>query len=227
LSQSSSRVLKTGFVVVAVLLLVVSLVAANYYSTSSSELSTKNLEILRLRVSGLTENSTLLQTELVVLALNSSIARLNSVIASLQSNLTASRAESGNLTSQIASLENRSALLSLQLSVVENVAKVSLITLFANYSLSVQPNSTVPLASEPGGSNGTIAFLSSKGCQSAGTQTGSVTPTFALQILLDSRGGTLVSSYHRVAGQPFTVAFKNVGPTTVQCTFSLFFVYTT
>jgi hypothetical protein len=149
---------------------------------------------------------------------NSTITYLNSTITSLQTWL------NGNIT-QARALQNDSARLQLELSIVEQVGKLSIYTYYVNDTMTVAPNSTVLLTSQVNGYNGTIVFISPNGCYSAGAQAESVQPQYVLDILLNSNSPPLTSAYTSLSGQPYSVYFKNIGSSPVQCTFSLFYVY--
>jgi cell division protein FtsB len=203
--------LKVPFVAVAVVLLLVSSAFAYYYLNSASELSDRNREVASLQ-SNLNE-------------LNAKVSSLNLEIDNLQSNQTASKALLSSLELEVSQLQNDSARLQLELSIVEQVGKLSIYTYYVNDTMTVAPNSTVLLTSQVNGYNGTIVFISPNGCYSAGAQAESVQPQYVLDILLNSNSPPLTSAYTSLSGQPYSVYFKNIGSSPVQCTFSLFYVY--
>jgi hypothetical protein len=203
--------LKVPFVAVIVVLLLVSSAFAYYYLNSASDLSDRNREVASLE-SNLNE-------------LNAKVSSLNQGIANLQSNQTASKALLSSLELEVSQLQNDSALLQLELSIVEQIGKLSIFTYYVNDTMTAAPNSTVLLTSQVNGYNGTIVFISPNGCYSAGTQAESVQPQYVLDILLNSNSPLLTSAYTSLSGQPYSVYFKNIGSSPVQCTFSLFYVY--
>lgn len=224
MSQKPHRLVLTGLVVVTVALVVVSLGAASYYYTSTSALSAKNQEILRLRITALAENASILQLELSILSLNSNITSLNQEIASLQQSQAASAAEAAALRNSVSQLKNESALLGLELAVAEKVGSLSVLTYFVNDTVTVPPSTTFEVTSQANGYNGTIVFMSPNGCPSTGGNLSSVTPRYVDYIWLSSKGTPLLAYYDSIKGQPFTLYLQNVGTSPVECTFSLFYV---
>ena len=214
----------TGFVVLTALLLMVSLLATAYYSTSTATLAAKDKEVADLRLALALQNETIYGLKLNIIILNSSMAALNQKVASLEGDQNASSAEISSLASQILRLRNQSAFLNLELSVAEQAGNFTIIPYYDNRTMTVQPSTTVQVASNSRASTGTIAFVSPSGCSSVGTDTAPGTSTVAFEVLLSSNGSSLLSSYHRVSGEPFTFSLKNVGPAPVSCTFSLFYV---
>jgi hypothetical protein len=224
LSEKPHRSYLVGFTAATVVLIIVSVAAGAYYYSANSSLQSKDREILSLRASLLVENATALELELKIIELDTNVTGLTQKITSLTQSEGSSSAEISSLTLQLLSLKNQSAYASLELLAAEQVANLSFVPFFLNDTVSVPPGSSMELASESGGYNGTLAFISPAGCPSPGENLQSTTPQYVEYLLLSPGATTLKSQYARIGGQPFSFYLKNVGQSAVECTFSLIFV---
>ena len=209
---------------VTVVILAVSLVAGVYYFSSGANATSKDREILILRAQVLLENATILELKRTILQLNANLTALSQRLAALSLNQTINSLELTILTHQIAALQNETAQLSLELAVAEQVGNLSVSTLVANETVTVQPGATATATSQANGSNGTLVFYSPVGCPVSGHTIQATSAQYKLYILLDSAGASESSYFASVSGQPYTVYLQNVGTAPVQCTFSLLYV---
>ncbi len=213
-------------VVLAIALIVTAVFAGIVYTQNSVQES----QIMALEGTVGVKNTSIagLQSNLTIL--DGAITSLNNELATLRSNQSASRSQIQALELRASTLENSSAQLQLEMSVLEHIGKLAVQTFYVNDTMIVGTNSTVFLASDAGGSNGTIVFVSPNGCSNAGDESMFVQNQYVLTILLlpgsnsTTRGG-LTSAYVGIDGQSFSVYFRNVGALPAQCIFSLFYVY--
>ncbi|MGD0638239.1 MAG: helix-turn-helix domain-containing protein [Nitrososphaerales archaeon] len=169
-----------------------------------------------------------------VATLNSRITALNSTIATLSSNQSALISQRQALELQVSSLDlrvsqlqNASSQLQMELSAIEQVEKVIVLPMYVNQTMTIPANTTVPLNQQLNGHNGTIIWLSDRGCYSAGSRGGLVGNQYTVNILLNSRSLPLTSLVTTIGPSPFAIVFQNIGTASVQCTFSMFWVYQT
>jgi hypothetical protein len=224
LSDRPQRSYLVGFTAATVVLMIVSVAAGAYYYTANSELQSKDREIITLRASLLVENATALELELKVIELDTNISALSQEITSLAQSEGTSSAQITSLTLQLLNLKNQSAFASLELSAAEQVGNLSFVPYFVNDTVSVPAGTSMEVASEAGGYNGTLVFISPAGCPSPGEDLKSTTPQYVEYLLLSPGASPSKSLYARIAGQPFSFYLQNVGQSAVLCTFSLLFV---
>ena len=224
MSAKPNRMLLLVSVTLTIVLLAVAIGAAAYYYSATDTITAKDAEILHLRAQGLSQNVTVLQLQLSMLELDSNITSLQKELAGLLQNQTRSDVRFLALSSELAALENQNALLGMELAVAQQAGGFSVATLISNSTTIVAPSSTVRALNLTSGRNGTLAFISLKGCPSSGDKVQVTSSSYALYILLNSTGPPLRSDFRQVGTQPFTVIFENVGPGPALCTFSLFFV---
>jgi hypothetical protein len=224
LSERPPRSYLVGFTAATVVLIIVSVAAGAYYYTANSELQSKDREILSLRASLLVENATALELELKIIELDTNMSALTQEITALTQSEGASSSQISSLTLQLLSLKNQSAFASLELSAAEHIGNLSFVPFFVNDTVSVPPGSSMEIASESSGYNGTLAFISPAGCPSPGENLKSTTPQYVEYLLLSPGALPSKSQYARIDGQPFSFYLQNVGQSAVQCTFSLLFV---
>ena len=196
-----------------ILLILVSAAFAYYYQGSQSTISQQAQEITRLQLD---------ETKL-----NITILSLDANVTGLEMNLTASYSRIASLQPQIIRLEEQfeeqMALDSLQYGVLYHVTGLSVVHLQVNATVSLPLGGTQTFASSSGGPDETLAFVSSAGCPVSGIRVVQVQPV-VIAIILDSRVPPVTSYYNSTVDQPYTIEFDNVGPGSVQCTYSLFSV---
>lgn len=223
-SQQPDRMLKVGFILVTVALLVVSAWAVTYYDSSSSELAVKNQEVLRLHAIALAENITVLQLQMQIVSIGANVSILNQRIVTLLQERAASNVLIANLTGQVQALKNQSAWLSLELAAVEGIGKLSVSVLVANDTITLPTNSSIAITSQANSHNGTLAFLSPAGCPISGQTVQSTSSQYVLHIQFSPGASLSRSSYYTVGSVPFSVYYDDVGSSPVECTFSLLYV---
>ena len=224
MSQKPNRTLLYVSVTLTVVLLVVAIGAAAYYYSATDAIAAKDAEILHLRAQGLSQNVTVLQLQLSLLELDSNITSLQKQLAGLLENQTRSEVRFVALSSELVALEDQSALLGMELAVAQQAGGFSVAPLVSNSTAIVPPSSTVGVLNLTGGRNGTLAFVSLKGCPSSGDRVQVTGSGYALYILLNDTGSPLRSDFRQFGTHPFAVSLENVGRGPVLCTFSLFFV---
>ncbi len=196
-----------------ILLILVSAAFAYYYQGSQSTISQQAQEITRLQLD---------ETKL-----NITILSLDANVTGLEMNLTASYSRIASLQPQIIRLEEQfeeqMALDSLQYGVLYHVTGLSVVHMQVNATVSLPSGGTQTFASSSGGPDETLAFVSNAGCPVSGIRVVQAQPV-VIAIILDSRITPVTSYYNSTVDQPSTIEFDNVGPGSVQCTYSIFLV---
>jgi hypothetical protein len=216
---------RTTALALGVALVIVIAVFSYVYFQSQSTLAQKDASIATLEASLALAKLNVTEVQLESLELNLSIANLQQQILGLKINQTASEFRIITLKSQLATLRNQSALSSLELGIIYHIATISVNQISVNATISVPPGTSTQISSGTSGANWTLAFLSPKGCPVAGIQV--VKQPEAIAILLNSTDPPITSEYMSFGPQAFSISFENVGPATVQCTYSAFSVYGT
>jgi hypothetical protein len=214
---------KMAALALAVALVVVTGGFSYVYLQSQSSLAQKDASIANLEASLALAKLNVTEVQLESLGLNLSIANLQQQILGLKINQTASEFRIISLKAQLATLRNQSALTSLELGIVYHIATISVSQFSVNATISVPPGTSTQISSGTARANWTLAFLSPKGCPLAGIQV--VKQPEAIAILLNSTDPPITSEYMSFGPQAFSISFENVGPATVQCTYSAFSVY--
>ena len=218
-----NRLLLVFSVTVTVVLMVVAIGAAAYYYSSADTISSKDATILGLRAQLLSQNVTSLKLELKLAELDINITVLQKEVADMAANQTLSAARASLLSQEVLSRENQSAFLSTELAVAQRVGGFSVVTYLSNKTVLVGPGSTVDVADQANGHNGTLAFVSLAGCPASGDRVQESSSHYGLYLLLNSSGTLLRSDFRTVGTEPFSVYLQNVGPEPMLCTFSLLY----
>lgn len=240
--MKSQRSVRISLLTAILVIVILSSVFVYYYLSSSSEMSAKDRLIGNMSntVSSMnstisTQNNSIItlrssQTSLnaQIQALNSEIATLRTSNTNLQSNLSASNAEIQTLSTRVSVLKNESSELQLELSLVEQVGKLSVNVFAFDQTITVAGHTTFTFLTYSNGYNGTIEYLSPKGCPSPN---GAISTTqhdgqLDINATLDTNGPYASLNFtDSLTPTPFGFYFQNVGPSSVTCTFSLIYVY--
>ena len=196
-----------------ILLVLVSAAFVYYYQESQSTISQQAQEITRLQL----EES----------KLNLTILSLNANVTGLEMNLTTSYSRIASLQLQLdrleEQLEEQAALDSLEFGILYHVTGLSVGPNLVNATVALPSGGTQIFGSSSGGPGQTLAFISKAGCPVSGIRVVQAQPE-VIAIMLDSRVPPVTSYYNSTGAQPYTIEFDNVGPGSVQCTYSLFSV---
>jgi hypothetical protein len=250
---TSARTFTVALVISLLIIAIVSSVFAYEYTGLSSELSSRDSTIAGLSstissqdgsISSLNSNVTaqassistldsidasqansILNLQLMLNSMSAQIRTLNSTIAALESNQTGFSSQQQVLELKVSDLETASSQLQLELSLVEQVGNLSFSTFFFNDTMTVPGNSNVTLIQQVNGHNGTLIWLSPNGCPSPGTLESSNQSGYSYYIMLKANYAKLDNIGFTVGPSPFILYYSNTGSASVQCTFSLYWVY--
>lgn len=196
-----------------ILLILVSAAFAYYYQQSQSTISQQAQEITRLQQ----EES----------KLNITILSLDANVSGFETNLTTSYSRMASLQLQVnrleGQLEDQAALDSLEFGILYKVTGLSVSPALVNATISLSSGGIQVFGSSSAGPGQTLAFISKAGCPVSGIRVVQAQPE-VIAIILDSRVSPVTSYYNSTGTQPYTIEFDNVGPGSVQCTYSLFSV---
>ena len=230
--SSSFRTIKASLLVSLVVIALLASAFVYEYSILSSDLSAKESTIASQSAYAKSQASSIVSLGTMLDLVHAQIRTLNSTLTLLQANQTVLLYQRQVIELRISGLQNASSQLQLELSLVEQGGKLNVLPFYINATMTVAGNSTVLLAGDVNGYNGTVIFLSPFGCASGGTETGSIQPVDTLYILLNGasgggESGGLTSALFRIGPAPFSVYFRNTGSVSEECTFSLAYVYHT
>jgi TolA-binding protein len=226
--RRSQRVL---IVVLAVLFLVAAAVAGSLYvqtADQSGTISSKDSSLSSLQSGSGSQSAAIASLEGNLSALSTEISSLNGQISSLQGGSSASQTEIHSLQTQASQLQNESALLKQEITLLGQVGGEEVSPIGVDFTYTVQPNSTVLVVQQLNRYNGSLVFNGYTCPDGAGTQS-NADGSSGVTVLLNDKSFIPSSSQDIAtitsASGGWAFYLRNIGPTTVQCTGSLFFVY--
>lgn len=131
-------------------------------------------------------------------------------------------------TTQTVTLQNLTdeyELLLMEISYLESVGNLGLSVFAINQTITVPPDTTQIFANSNNGYNGTLEFVSPTGCHSDAPKEDFFDGLQNLTFPLNSVFANLAGSAIQLNSSQFSVSFRNIGSTNVNCTFTLVYVF--